>query len=182
MIARTEYEAAKKRAAAMIRQAGIALTDKEVETMSIVDLGLSDLGQEGVQVVTFFNTKRVCAKIIALFPNQTEPEHWHPCVENDPGKEETCRVIKGVCRFYVAGEDTMKEGFIPKNKQAVYTLRHEVICRPTDQITFMPGEKHWFQAGPEGCVMYCFSSCARDLLDQFTDPNVDRDTKIDESR
>lgn len=182
MITRSECEAAKKRAGAMIREAGIGITDKEISEISVVDLGLSDLENEGVQVATFFNTSRICMKIIALWPNQTEPEHWHPTVGDDPGKEEVCRVIKGECRFYVAGEDTMKEGFIPKGKDSVYTLRHEIVCKPTDQVWFKPGEKHWFQAGPEGCVMYCISSCARDLLDQFTDPEIDRDTKIDETK
>jgi D-lyxose ketol-isomerase len=49
---------------------------------------------------------------------------------------------------------------------------------PGDQITFRPGEKHWFQGGPEGAVLYSFSSVVRDTLDGFTDPGVVRTTKI----
>jgi D-lyxose ketol-isomerase len=41
-----------------------------------------------------------------------------------------------------------------------------------------PGEKHWFQARNEGAVMYSFSTIARDALDQFTDPNIERIVKI----
>jgi D-lyxose ketol-isomerase len=178
VILRSECEAAKQRAAKMIRNAGIGITQSEIDNMSIVDMNLSHLEEEGVQVVTFFNTKRVCAKVIVMFPNQTEPEHWHPMVENDPGKEETLRLIWGTCYFYTSGPDNMKYGFIPKGKDNIYTLRHEIIMKPTDQITMNPGEKHWFQGGPEGCVMYSFSSCARDLLDQFTDLAIDRITKI----
>lgn len=178
MITRSEYETAKKRAAAMMWNAGIGITQQEIDKMDVVDLGLSHLEIEGIQVVTFFNTQRVAVKVIAMFPNQTEPEHWHPCVEDDPGKEETLRVVWGTCNFYIAGEDNMKMGFIPPGKEAMYKLRHEIIMKPTDQITLAPGTPHWFQGGTEGCVMYTFSSCSRDLLDQFTDPEINRDTRI----
>jgi D-lyxose ketol-isomerase len=57
-------------------------------------------------------------------------------------------------------------------------LRHEIILRPGDQITFQPGEKHWFQARDEGAVMYSFSTVARDALDQFTDPDIVRVVKV----
>jgi D-lyxose ketol-isomerase len=50
--------------------------------------------------------------------------------------------------------------------------------KPGDQITLEPGTKHWFQASGEGAVMYLISSCVRDVLDQFTDPEVVRETKI----
>jgi D-lyxose ketol-isomerase len=50
--------------------------------------------------------------------------------------------------------------------------------KPCDLLTLAPGEKHWFQAREEGAVMYSFSTVARDALDQFTDPNIERITKI----
>lgn len=178
MIKRSEYLRVRQIAADMIEKAGIAITQEEIEQMQVVDLGLGRLAIEGVQVVTFFNTQRVCAKVIALLPNQTEPEHWHPAVGDDPGKEETIRVIKGNVYFYTEGEDNQKYGFIPEGKEDCYTVRHETVLKPTDQITLMPGEKHWFQTDMDGAVMYCFSSCARDLKDQFTDPAIDRDTVI----
>ncbi len=60
----------------MIREAGILITDQEAENIEIVDFGLSNLRTEGVQVFTFFGTKRIAAKVLVLFANQTEPEHW----------------------------------------------------------------------------------------------------------
>jgi D-lyxose ketol-isomerase len=180
MITKSEKAKAQQRAAAMIRQAGIQLSDGEIEKIDVVDFGLSRLEVEGVQVFTMVNTDRLAAKILVLFPNQTEPEHWHPRVGNDPGKQETIRHIWGDLRFYMDGDNNMKEGFIVKGKEDVYTLRHEVLLQPGDQLTFEPYEKHWFQAGSRGAVLYSFSTTVRDGLDGFTDPAVQRTTVIKE--
>lgn len=178
MLTKTEYQTAQRRAAAMIRRAGIHLKDSETETIEVVDFGLGNLAAEGVQVLTFFATERLSAKVLVLFPNQTEPEHWHPPVGDDPGKEETIRAVWGTLRFYVPGPDTFREGFFPEGKSAVYTCRHEVVLRPGDQLTLPPGTPHWFQTGDEGAVMYSFSTCVRDGLDRFTDPAIVRLTQI----
>ena len=178
MLTRKEFNEARQRAAKMIRKAGVKITETEVEKMEVADFGLGHLSEEGAQILTFFSTERVSVKVIALFPNQTEPEHWHTAVGSDPGKEETIRVVEGTVYFYIPGPDTLRLGFIPKGKEARYTVRHEVVMKPGDQITLQPGEKHWFQAGREGAVMYTFSTCARDALDPFTDPGIIRVTKI----
>ncbi|UCD82068.1 MAG: hypothetical protein JSW26_11770, partial [Desulfobacterales bacterium] len=168
MITRQQQKAAQKRAAEMIRQAGIVIKDAEVDGIEVVDFGLSNIDKEGVQVLTLVQTERISVKVLALFPNQTEPEHWHPPVGDDPGKEETIRVIAGKVYFYVPGEDTFAQGFIVDGKDDYYTMRREIIMKPCDQLTLAPGEKHWFQAREEGAVMYSFSTIARDALDQFT--------------
>ena len=87
-----------------------------------------------------------------LLPNQTEPEHWHPTVGDDPGKEEVIRAISGELYFYIPGEDNMKHGFIVEGKNECYTMRHEVDMKPGEQLVLAPGTKHWFQAGPSGAV------------------------------
>lgn len=178
MITKEQQKTAQKRAAEMIRQAGIKITEKEANSVGIVDFGLSNLEKEGVQVLTLIQTERISVKVLVLFPNQTEPEHWHPPVGDDPGKEETVRVISGIVYFYIPGEDTLKEGFIPEGKENYYNMRKEIVMKPSDQITLAPGEKHWFQARDKGAVMYSFSTIARDALDQFTDPDIVRITKI----
>ena len=178
MIRRAEQKAAQQRAAQMIAEAGIRITEEETKKIEVVDFGLSRLEIEGVQVLTMVQTDRISVKVLAMLPNQTEPEHWHPPVGEDPGKEETIRVVSGRVYFYVQGENTLKEGFLVKGKEKHYTLRHEIIIKPGDQITFQPGEKHWFQARDEGAVMYSFSSVARDALDQFTDPGIIRIVKL----
>jgi D-lyxose ketol-isomerase len=182
MITREQQKAARTRAAEMIRQAGIAVTDAEADRIEVADFGLSQLEKEGVQVLTLVQTERISVKVLVLFPNQTEPEHWHPPVAEDPGKEETIRVVAGTVYFYVTGEDTLAQGFIVDGKGDCYTMRREIVMDPCDQLTLAPGAKHWFQARDEGAVMYSFSTVARDALDQFTDPNIERITKVVEDR
>ena len=178
MLTRQLQQIARRQAGEMIGRAGIHVTDKEAESIEVVDFGLSRLHKEGVQVLTLLQTERISVKVLALFSNQTEPEHWHPPVAGDPGKEETVRVISGTLYFYIPGENTFKEGFLVKGKEHCYTMRHEIVMRPGDQITLAPGVKHWFQARDEGVVMYSFSTVARDALDEFTDKDIVRITKI----
>lgn len=178
MITRQQQQNARRRAAEMMRRAGIFLSEKESDAIEVVDFGLSRLEREGLQVVTLVQTERISVKVLALFPNQTEPEHWHPPVGEDPGKEETLRVVGGSMYFYVPGENTLRDGFLVKGKEHFYTVRHELFMRPGDQITLAPGTKHWFQAGRDGVVMYSFSTIARDVLDKFTDPDIVRTTKV----
>jgi D-lyxose ketol-isomerase len=178
MITRAEQKRAQERAAQMIAQAGIRVTEGEKNKIDVVDFGLSHLEIEGVQVLTLVQTERISVKVLALLPNQTEPEHWHPPVGSDPGKEETIRVVSGTVFFYVEGENTFMQGFLVKGKEQHYTMMHEIVLNPGDQITLQPGEKHWFQARDGGAVMYSFSSVARDALDQFTDPEIVRVVKV----
>lgn len=178
MITSKELEEAQKRTAEMLKKAGIVITDEEVKKIAAADFGLSHLEKEGAQILTFLETDRVAFKIIALFPNQTMPEHWHPPVGDDPGKEETIRVISGPLFFYIPGDENIREGFIPEGKEAYYTVRHELVMNPGDQITVEPGKVHWFQSGIEGAVLYSISSTARDILDRFTDPEIVRETVI----
>ena len=174
MISRKEYKAAQIKAASMIRRAGILITDPEAANIEIVDFGLGDLAKEGVQILTLVATERVAVKILVLFADQTEPEHWHPPVGEDPGKEESIRIVDGTVRFYIPGAGNIKYGILPEGKEEYYTARHEIIMQPGDQLTLQPGTKHWFQSGDRGAVMYSFSTCARDGIDQFTDPKIKR--------
>jgi D-lyxose ketol-isomerase len=178
MITRTQQKLAQESAALMITRSGIRIREDEKAGIEVVDFGLGRLEEEGVQVLTLLQTGRISVKVLVLMPNQTEPEHWHPPVGDDPGKEETIRVVSGTVFFYVQGEDTLKHGFLVKGKEEYYTLRHEIILKPGDQITFQPGEKHWFQARDEGAVMFSFSSVARDAMDRFTDPGIVRTVRI----
>jgi D-lyxose ketol-isomerase len=178
MITRNEQQNARRRAAEMIRAAGIRITAREADGIDVVDFGLSRLEKEGVQVLTLVQTERISVKVLALFPGQTEPEHWHPPVGSDPGKEETVRVVSGTMYFYLPGENTFKQGFLVSGKEHCYTVRHELVMRPGDQVTLAPGVKHWFQARDEGVVLYSFSTIARDVMDQFTDKAIVRTTRV----
>lgn len=164
----------------MIKDAGILLTPDDEAKITAADFGLNHIRKEGVQILTMFETDRIAGKILVLLPYQTEPEHWHPTVGDDPGKEEVIRAISGELYFYIPGEDNMKEGFIIEGKEKCYTMRNEVVMPPGSQLVLPAGTKHWFQAGPSGAVMYSFSSKVTDLLDQFSDPDVVRKTVIED--
>ena len=180
MITRKEFEDAQSRSARMIRDAGIVISDEEANSIEVVDFGLSHLGVEGAQILTLTQTQRLSIKLLALFANQTEPEHWHPPYQDDPGKEETVRVISGSLLFYLPDEtgSSPQPSTIPAGKEHCYTCYKEIIMNPGDQLTLSPGVKHWFKSGPDGSVFYSISTVARDALDKFTDPTIKRITRI----
>ena len=128
------------------------------------------------------NTDRLAAKVLVLFPDQTEREHWHTKVGDDPGEQETIRNIWGEMRFYVEGPDLLKEGFIAPGKEEAYTLQHEFALDSSDQLTYEPHGKNWFQGGSRGAVLYSFSTTVRDGLDGFSDPKIQRLTVVEEQR
>ena len=150
----TEAEAL-ERAAAMLDAAGIVLTPHEREQIEIADFGLGQLDEIGLQIVVYANTDRVCAKELVLFPHQRCPEHRHPPVEDDPGKEETFRVRGGVVHLHVEGAG-------------------DIVLTPGDQYTIPPNTLHSFEAGDEGAIVSEFSTTSRDAIDVFTDPRIVR--------
>jgi len=172
---RTQWEAYRERTAETFRRLGIALTPAEAEAIEIADFGLNDLERQGLELVTYVNNDRYCAKELVLFPGQTCPEHRHPPVGDDPGKMETFRCRAGEVYLYVEGEPAASpKAAVPVGSEPYYTVFHEVVLRPGEQYTIPPNTLHWFQAGPEGAVVSEFSSTSRDELDVFTDPRIRR--------
>lgn len=177
---RAEYETARSQALAFFDKASIVLTESERENVEVADLGLGDFARTGLMLVTYVNTDRCCAKELVLLPGQTCPEHRHPAVDGEPGKEETFRCRYGVVYLYVSGNPTEKRAaHPPKGDEAHYTVYHEVILRPGEQYTLAPDTKHWFQAGAEGCVVSEFSTKSRDESDIFTDPRIVREPTVE---
>ena len=129
----TESEA-RRRAAEMLAGEGIVLTPAERDEIEVADFGLGRLDEIGLQLVVYVNTERVCAKELVLFPGQTCPEHRHPPVGDDPGKEETFRCRAGSVTLWVDGHG-------------------EVELRPGDQFTIPPDTLHWFRAGDDGAIV-----------------------------
>jgi D-lyxose ketol-isomerase len=181
MITRTEYTVAQKRAAALLKETGITLSDKELKEIAVADFGLSALESTGGQILTLVDTQEIAVKLIAMFPQQVLPEHKHPPLGSYPGKAETLRCEWGLLYLYTEGEPTASPaGHPPRNRHHTYTVWHEAILVPGDQITLAPNTWHWFQGGPEGAVVWSFSSRAVDIQDEFTDPDIQRQTLITE--
>lgn len=74
-----QYERARLSALEMYKKARIALTDQEKATVEVADFGLGELEKTGLQIVTYINNDKYCAKEMALFPHQTCPEQAHTC-------------------------------------------------------------------------------------------------------
>jgi D-lyxose ketol-isomerase len=179
MIARQQYESAKRRAAKMLGEAGVLACPDELARIEVVDLGLGELEQTGLQIVTLVSTGEIGVKVLALFPNQVFSQHKHPPLGDYPGKEETFRCQWGELYLYTPGEPTPNpRAHPPAHRQHTYTVWHETVMRPGDQVTSPPNTFHWFQAGSEGAVVWSFSSRPTDVQDVFTDPDVQRVTKI----
>ena len=178
-ITRAKHEEARTRAAEFVKRAGIPVTDKELANIETADLGLGELEESGVQILTLVDTEEVAAKVLVMLPNQTEPEHWHPPLGDYPGKHETIRCHWGELYLYEPGEPAPSpKGSPPSHRRHTYTVWHEHILRPGDQVTLAPNTPHWFQGGPEGAVIWSFSTKAVDVRDGFTDPEVRRETVI----
>ena len=78
MLSRQQMESARSRVVQLLDRVAIALTPDEVNRIEVADFGLNDLERMGLQLLTYVNTDRVCAKELVLFPRQTCPEHFHP--------------------------------------------------------------------------------------------------------
>jgi len=175
MISSDKFAQVKKQALKMFADACIVLTLEEQHNLEIADFGLNDVERTGLVLLTYINTARVCAKELALLPGQTCPEHYHPAVGGEPGKEETFRCRWGEVYLYVPSEPSAQpRGKPPVGDEAYYTVFHEVVLKPGEQYTLAPGTKHWFQAGPGGAIVSEFSTTSRDELDVFTDPRIVR--------
>jgi len=174
-IKRSEVRIAQKRAADQLAEAGIVLTAQERANIEVAGFGLGELETQGLELITYVNTDRYCAKDLVLFSGQTCPEHIHPPVNGEPGKMETFRCRQGLVYLYVEGEPAERiQATIPEKSKAFYTVFHEIALLPGEQYTIPPGTKHWFQGGPEGAIVSEFSSTSRDECDIFTDPGIER--------
>lgn len=170
-----DHQQAKKETLKYFNEARIKLTDKEKAAIEVADMGLGRLREIGLQLLTYINTDRYCAKEMVLFPDQTCPEHYHPEIDGEPGKQETFRCRWGKVFLYVEGEATQNPQCTPpKGNEEYYTVWHEIELEPGEQYTISPETKHWFQASVSGAVISEFSSTSRDEHDIFTNPNISR--------
>lgn len=162
----------RERAAELYKKAAIVITEEEKKNIEVADFGLNDLGNTGLELITYINTERVCAKEMVLFPGQTCPEHLHPSADGKKGKEETFRCRWGEVYLYVSGEETKDRAVNPP--EGKYSVFHEIHLLPGQQYTIYPDTKHWFKAGDKGAVISEFSTHSSDETDIFTDERIVR--------
>lgn len=173
------YECQVKKALAMYEKAGIVLTDEEKKRIEVVDWNIGEVDTLGLQLLTYVNTERVCAKEMVLLPYQTCAEHKHVPTNGEQAKEETFRCRYGKVYLYVEGEGK-KEDMQARDPAMVTTVFHEIVLNPGEQYTIMPEVWHWFQAGEEGAVISEFSTRSTDETDVFTDPRFIREVRVED--
>ena len=173
------YDACVRDALAYYEKAGIVLTDKEKANIEVADFGLDRVREVGLQLLTYINTDRVCAKEMVLFPGQTCPEHRHIPTNGQEGKEETFRCRYGTVYLYVEGEGNAADiqGKLPTTPVTVY---HEIVLHAGEQYTIMPETRHWFQGGEDGAVVSEFSTHSTDETDIFEDACIVRATVLED--
>lgn len=155
--------------------ANIVITQEEKEKIEIVDFGLKCFEKYGLSILTYVNTKKVCAKEMVLLPGQICPEHRHPNVNGVMGKEETFRCRKGKVSLYVPA-DNHESISKPKNlpSDSVFTVFKEIVLNEGEQYTIYPNTLHWFKGGEEGAIVSEFSTKSMDDFDIFSDPLIKR--------
>ena len=179
MLTQDEVQRRQQQSLALFNQAGIVITPAEQQRIEIADFGLGDFEHTGLGVLIYVNTQRACAKEIAMLPRQTCPEHWHPTIGGRPGKEETFRCRWGEVYLYVPGEASQpRQSNPPAGREDTYTVWREIVLKPGDQYTLPPDTRHWFQSGDQGAVVSEFSTTSTDEADRFTDPEIQRFTRI----
>ena len=179
IMTREVYNKQVKRALSYYKKAKIVLTDEEKARIEVADFGLCDVENIGLEILTYINTDRVCAKEMVLTPYQTCPEHKHIGTDGKKGKEETFRVRYGRCFLYVEGEGK-KENMKAKEKNTTLTVFKEILLNEGEQYTIYPNTLHWFQADKTGAVISEFSTRSTDETDVFTDERIIRETKVED--
>jgi D-lyxose ketol-isomerase len=173
MLTKELYDKTCEKALEYLKNAGIVVTDEEKKNMEVAEYGLDMLDSIGLELIVYVNTDRCCAKELILFPGQTCPEHRHPPVEGEPGKEETFRCRYGKVYLYVPGTPAKNpKSSAPAGREQYFTVWHEIELNPGEQYTIHPNTLHWFQAGPEGAIVSEFSTKSRDEFDIYTDPDI----------
>lgn len=174
------YEKYKTLAIDLLTGANIILTEEEKSAVEVADFGLNKVENTGLQLVTYVNTEKCCAKDLVLLPNQTCPEHLHPPRSFDDGKEETFRCRFGKVYLYVTGEGSIDSSTVkpPAGDEQCYTVFNEIILNPGEQHTIYPNTLHWFKAGEKGAIISEFSTKSTDESDVFTDTRINRIPKI----
>lgn len=166
---------AKRKIIEIYKKSNIYVKPEEFEKMEITDFGLNDFLCIGLGVIIYVNTERVCAKELAMTPFQICPQHKHPDIMKNPGKEETFRCRWGEVYLYIDGSSTKNiKGVIPEKYSERFNAFHEIILKPGDQYTLSPNTWHWFQGGPQGAVLSEFSTHSYDVGDIFYDKNIER--------
>ena len=134
MLNKKDYDRLKAASMAYFEKAGIVINEQEKAAFQVAEYNLGCVDEIGLELIEYVNTDRCCAKELVLLPGQTCPEHRHPPVCGEIGKEETFRCRYGTVYLYVPGEPVEHlQATLPKNRAQYFTCRHEIVLHPGEQ-------------------------------------------------
>ncbi len=148
------------------------------ENLFVSDMGLGKFTEVGLGVVLLVNEKEgnYAALEIFLLPNQMIPEHWHVALEAEgvTAKRESWVVRYGTTFTYGVGEPTDPITVkIPEGQKEFVTVLQEKQLKPGESTGIAAAlDKHWQQAGPEGCIMTEVATYHDGTAVRFTDPKI----------
>jgi D-lyxose ketol-isomerase len=173
MIAEAEMVEIKRRAREQFVQSGALLRPDELDRIFVEDFSLGDFDRIGLAILQVVDAPAVNVRLYAMRPHQLCPEHRHRPQGDYAGKEETFRCQWGTLYVCLPGDPTQNPRVAPPaNRRDHFTVWNETVLRPGDQLTSPPDTLHWFQAGPEGAVVWAFCSRVVPGRDEFTDPDI----------
>jgi D-lyxose ketol-isomerase len=171
-------EAAKKAYLQLCSSFGYPLNDNVRKNLTVTDFGLGRFTDVGLAFVAWVNDQKAgyASLEVFLLPNQMIPEHWHVGLEDQKvaPKMESWVVRYGSTFAYGDGTPTEKPSVKVHECQAKFvTAKHETPIRPGEVAAVgKPLEKHWQQAGPEGCILTEMSTYHTGEAVKFTDPKI----------
>ena len=127
--------------------AGVVVPNRSTVELSH-HYGLERFDEFGAVLVTVIN-REYCKKVIAVFPGQSHPEHFHKV------KEETFLCVSGTLVVSLDGT--------------------EILMKPGDSLTVERYQKHSFWS-PDGAIFEEISSTHIHDDSFYTDPEVEKNT------
>lgn len=144
----------------------------------VTDFGLGRFSEVGLGAAVWMNEKQAnyASLEVFLLPHQVIPEHWHVAIEAEgvAPKMESWTVRYGATFAYGEGEPTSRLSVTLQEKEKPFlTVMHETPLR-AGEVTGIrkPLEKHWQQAGPEGCILTETSTYHTPAAVRFTNPAI----------
>lgn len=171
-------EAAKKAYLSLMRYFGYPVNENVRKNLSVTDFALGRFTEVGLGCVAWVSDKKgnYASLEVFLLPNQVIPEHWHVPVEAEgvTPKMESWIVRYGATFTYGEGEPAKTLSVkVPQAEAEFLTVKHETPLRPGEVTGITkPLEKHWQQAGTEGCILTEVSTFHTGAAVRFTNPKI----------
>jgi D-lyxose ketol-isomerase len=173
-----DQQRAKNAYLALMEHFGYPINDTVRKNLFVADFGRAHFAEVGLGGVVWLSEKKGNYTSIEVFllPNQMIPEHWHVALEDEGVgvKMESWVVRYGSTYTYGEGEPTRTPAVkIPECQAKFVTAMHEKALKPGESTGIKTlQEKHWQQAGPEGCILTEVSTYHEGKAVRFTDPNI----------